>query len=186
MPYSNAELLRDKNGNPIPQYFNVATGKFEPITGDNGAQKTQLTGSNVEQIVLQKTPETLIVFNEVVENPENVSYKIIHLEDVPKNVQSIAISLRKNSQTFIETDYSFRQSETTVYSKVNEWIDSFFAITPVLGDTLRLRIRRMHSTTQPVVATITYFYAPQGQENSEEKNRLDNLEHAITSLGGSV
>lgn len=48
MSYQDAEILRDKNGNPIPQYFNVATGKFEPITGQNGSQNTQLTGSKVE------------------------------------------------------------------------------------------------------------------------------------------
>lgn len=48
MPYKNAEILRDKNGNPIPQYYNVATGQFEPLTGENGATHTQLTGSKVE------------------------------------------------------------------------------------------------------------------------------------------
>ena len=47
MAYNDVEILRDKNGNPIPQYYNVATGQFEPLTGENGATHTQLTGRNV-------------------------------------------------------------------------------------------------------------------------------------------
>lgn len=47
MAYDDVEILRDKNGNPIPQYYNVATGQFEPLTGENGATHTQLTGRNV-------------------------------------------------------------------------------------------------------------------------------------------
>lgn len=55
MAYNDVEILRDKNGNPIPQYYNVATGQFEPLTGENGATHTQLTGSYVQ---LSSTPVT--------------------------------------------------------------------------------------------------------------------------------
>lgn len=51
MAYNDVEILRDKNGNPIPQYYNVATGQFEPLTGENGATHTQLTGSYVEEVI---------------------------------------------------------------------------------------------------------------------------------------
>ena len=48
MAYDDVEILRDKNGNPIPQYYNIATGQFEPLTGENGATHTQLTGRKVQ------------------------------------------------------------------------------------------------------------------------------------------
>lgn len=51
MSYKDAELLRDKNGNPIPQYYNIQTGKFEPVTGQDGSTHTQVTGSIDEQLV---------------------------------------------------------------------------------------------------------------------------------------
>lgn len=53
MSYENAELLRDKNGNPIPQYFNISTGKFEPVTGENGGTSTQLIGSIMEEAIFK-------------------------------------------------------------------------------------------------------------------------------------
>lgn len=45
MSYEDAEILRDKNGDPIPQYYNISTGKFEPVTGENGGTNTQVTGN---------------------------------------------------------------------------------------------------------------------------------------------
>lgn len=49
----DTQIIFDKNGNPIPQYLDVSdktggsAGTMKPITGQNGAQFTQLTGSNV-------------------------------------------------------------------------------------------------------------------------------------------
>lgn len=50
----DTEIIYDKNGKPIPQYLDVndksggTDGTMKPITGDNGAQNIQLTGSRVE------------------------------------------------------------------------------------------------------------------------------------------
>src|SRR5690625_2751784 len=46
MSYENAEVLRDKNGNPIPQLYDPVLGKFVPQT--NEPVPTQLTGSIME------------------------------------------------------------------------------------------------------------------------------------------
>lgn len=52
----DTQIIFDKNGNPIPQYLDVtdktggSAGTMKPIAGQNGAQFTQLTGSNVEEV----------------------------------------------------------------------------------------------------------------------------------------
>jgi len=48
MPYRNKQMLRDANGDLIPQYWDVAAGDFKPLTGSDGANDTRVTGSNVE------------------------------------------------------------------------------------------------------------------------------------------
>src|SRR5690625_3067980 len=48
MPYSNKQMLRDANGDLIPQYWDVVEQEFKPLTGQNGANDVRLTGSIVE------------------------------------------------------------------------------------------------------------------------------------------
>lgn len=45
---SDKQMLRDANGDLIPQYWDVVAGEFKPLTGSDGAQDTRLTGSNME------------------------------------------------------------------------------------------------------------------------------------------
>lgn len=49
---SDKQMLRDANGDLIPQYWDVVAGDFKPLTGSDGAQDTRLTGSNVEELYL--------------------------------------------------------------------------------------------------------------------------------------
>src|SRR5699024_11189312 len=42
---SDKQMLRDANGDLIPQYWDVVAGDFKPLTGSDGAQDTKLTGS---------------------------------------------------------------------------------------------------------------------------------------------
>ena len=49
MPYRNKQMLRDANSDLIPQYWDVAAGEFKPLTGSDGANHTQVTGSIREQ-----------------------------------------------------------------------------------------------------------------------------------------
>lgn len=48
MTYSNKQMLRDANGDLIPQYWDITAQNFKPLTGQDGAQDTRLIGSNVE------------------------------------------------------------------------------------------------------------------------------------------
>lgn len=43
MGYQDKEILRDKNGNPIPQYFDVQDDSFKPMTNET-VQRTTETG----------------------------------------------------------------------------------------------------------------------------------------------
>jgi|SRR5690625_643753 len=52
MPYSTKQMLRDANGDLIPQYWDITEQEFKPLTGQDGANDVRLTGSNV---VLAKT-----------------------------------------------------------------------------------------------------------------------------------
>src|SRR5690625_4798356 len=51
MPYSNKQMLRDANGDLIPQYWDVVEQDFKPLTGQGGANDVRLTGSIKEEIV---------------------------------------------------------------------------------------------------------------------------------------
>lgn len=50
MTYSNVSILRDKDGNPIPQYLDSVEGVFKPLTEES---KVKITGSNVQDVTLQ-------------------------------------------------------------------------------------------------------------------------------------
>src|SRR5690606_19650946 len=50
MPYRNKQMLRDANGDLIPQYWDVVEQEFKPLTGSGGANDVRLTGRKVEVI----------------------------------------------------------------------------------------------------------------------------------------
>lgn len=50
MSYSDKQMLRDVNGDLIPQYWDIQDEEFKPLTGQNGAQDTRLTGSKVDRV----------------------------------------------------------------------------------------------------------------------------------------
>ena len=47
MPWTQKQMLRDANGDLIPQYWDVVEQEFKPLTGSDGANDVRLTGSNV-------------------------------------------------------------------------------------------------------------------------------------------
>lgn len=47
MPYSTKQMLRDANGDLIPQYWDVVEQEFKPLTGRNGANDVRLAGSKI-------------------------------------------------------------------------------------------------------------------------------------------
>lgn len=51
MPWTQKQMLRDANGDLIPQYWDVAEQEFKPLTGSDGANDVRLTGSREEFIV---------------------------------------------------------------------------------------------------------------------------------------
>ncbi len=40
---SDKQMLRDANGDLIPQYWDIVEGNFKALTGQDGAQDTRLT-----------------------------------------------------------------------------------------------------------------------------------------------
>lgn len=61
MPYRNKQMLRDANGDLIPQYWDITAGEFKPLTGQDGAQDTRLTGSIVEDYTLINQQDDIII-----------------------------------------------------------------------------------------------------------------------------
>lgn len=48
MAYSDVAILRDANGDPIPQYYDPVAGVFKPAHGDENGGRVQLYGSIVQ------------------------------------------------------------------------------------------------------------------------------------------
>ena len=61
MPWTQKQMLRDANGDLIPQYWDVVEQTFKPLTGSNGANDVRLTGSNVEEGLLVKTKGKVLI-----------------------------------------------------------------------------------------------------------------------------
>src|SRR5690625_4056064 len=53
--HEDKQMLRDANGDLIPQYWDIQDEEFKPLTGQDGAQDTRLTGSNAEEEYNGKT-----------------------------------------------------------------------------------------------------------------------------------
>lgn len=47
MPWTQKQMLRDANGDLIPQYWDVVEQEFKPLTGRDGANDVRLTGSYI-------------------------------------------------------------------------------------------------------------------------------------------
>src|SRR5690554_6558940 len=45
MPWTQKQMLRDANGDLIPQYWDVVEQEFKPLTGSDGANDVRVTGS---------------------------------------------------------------------------------------------------------------------------------------------
>lgn len=54
MPWTQKQMLRDANGDLIPQYWDVVEQEFKPLTGRDGANDVRLTGSYVEYNAAQR------------------------------------------------------------------------------------------------------------------------------------
>ena|SRR5690554_1305386 len=52
MPWTQKQMLRDANGDLIPQYWDVVEQEFKPLTGSDGANDVRLTGSTVEELIM--------------------------------------------------------------------------------------------------------------------------------------
>ena len=47
MPWTQKQMLRDANGDLIPQYWDVAEQEFKPLTGSDGANDVRVAGGYV-------------------------------------------------------------------------------------------------------------------------------------------
>ena len=58
MPWTQKQMLRDANGDLIPQYWDVVEQEFKPLTGSDGANDVRLTGSTVEEVIFPRQIRT--------------------------------------------------------------------------------------------------------------------------------
>jgi hypothetical protein len=67
MAYNTNQILKDVNGNTIPQYYNPTLDIYEPLVGDNGGTKTtffdkdgnELISTQVVQPIVDKLDELI-------------------------------------------------------------------------------------------------------------------------------
>ena len=142
---------------PVPQGWNDNKGYVKTKVTEDGAQVVKQS-----EPIFYRSPQTEIVFNEVVEG--NGQYLVLFEGNIPENTQSIGVSFRKNSQTSVTTEFAFKQGDTVIRYEVSDWTNEFKAIYPVIGDGLRVRIREMASTTQPLIIALSSYYTPQTKE----------------------
>lgn len=159
----DTQIIFDKNGNPIPQYLDVAdktggsAGTMKPITGQNGAQFTQVTGSNDAKIVeiastSQNTPLAVNEWFVIADNFKEDRFKKYRVVINLLNTRSIEFraEFRTNSRNypvFVETfelssdrHYAFEIPAWTDYIRtdgfrfrLNSELDTTVLATSVLG-----------------------------------------------------
>src|SRR5690554_3183321 len=85
MPWTQKQMLRDANGDLIPQYWDVVEQEFKPLTGSDGANDVRLTGSKVEQ--------TELLARSVYRESQTSTFTI------PEGVKGALFSLRSHGAT---------------------------------------------------------------------------------------
>ena len=62
MAYNNKEVLKDVNGNTIPQYYNPVTDSYEPLEGSGGSTKANsiLLDANGTEVVSTQVVQPII------------------------------------------------------------------------------------------------------------------------------
>lgn len=59
MAHNNKSIIKDVNGKPVPQYFNVGLDKYEVITSENGMLRVIMVDSNGNEIQSQNLVEQI-------------------------------------------------------------------------------------------------------------------------------
>lgn len=72
MAYNNKSIIKDVNGKPVPQYFNVGTDRYEIITSQNGMLRVIMVDSEGREIQSQDLVD-------------QISAKLSELVEVVKN-----------------------------------------------------------------------------------------------------
>jgi len=108
MPWTQKQMLRDANGDLIPQYWDVAEQDFKPLTGQGGANDVRLTGSNVEKINI--TQEVGII-------PAGGN-KRINI-NVPQRTKSISLYIRALAGRISSAHIEFRNLNPSYGSPIN-------------------------------------------------------------------
>jgi len=60
MAYNNKEVLKDVNGNTIPQYYNPTTDSYEPLEGKDGSNKVIIFDANGSELVSTQVVQPII------------------------------------------------------------------------------------------------------------------------------
>lgn len=59
MAYNTKEIVKDKDGNPISQYYNPTLDKYEPLEGVSGANKVTMVDNPLSLVPILETLERL-------------------------------------------------------------------------------------------------------------------------------
>lgn len=60
MAYNNNEVLKDLQGNTIPQYYNPVTDSYEPLEGSDGANKVVILDANGSEVVSTQVVQPIL------------------------------------------------------------------------------------------------------------------------------
>src|SRR5699024_8152186 len=99
---SDKQMLRDANGDLIPQYWDVVAGDFKPLTGSDGAQDTRLTGSNAEKgipVRVEKDVREVVVRGDELEAGKDQIFDIYADEGEMWTLQRFGYSTSRNQES---------------------------------------------------------------------------------------
>lgn len=126
----DTQIIYDKNGNPIPQYLDIndksggSAGTMKPITGQNGAQFTQLTGSNVEYNKKTK------FMSRVGDLPSGITETVLELRkpvlihEFSANFEEDSTSLRLEMEVYDGENFDYYELATSPTTKGRSIIPS--------------------------------------------------------------
>ena len=196
MPWTQKQMLRDANGDLIPQYWDVVEQEFKPLTGRDGANDVRLTGSNVEEGIAVKDEIVKDLLEKIIERIGNNDY--IFLENVPLSAGAdirFQTKLRNSkfylfgrfnvsAQVLIEQRADPARYGTIVnsFQKIYEGNAVTIAPTRFYADYPHIEVRVTNQSEQDIIIRSIVISDMTGGDQSA----ISDLENAITALGGSV
>lgn len=126
MPWTQKQMLRDANGDLIPQYWDVVEQEFKPLTGSDGANDVRLTGSNIEIIADVSNIEVPTgVIGLAIQNLDISKYKYLFVQFLPGGATKYTVQMRPNraDETIPVTSIDIYKNESGSANRILEKIE---------------------------------------------------------------